>query len=110
MSPLLFNMYSEAIFEEALLSQSEGIIINGRSINNIRYVDDTVVMASSAEQLQLLLNKTNSFCKKYGLKMNIKKTKYMIIAKKTNIPTNIHLGNVPIEKFDTYKYLGTCIL
>ena len=109
MSPLLFNVYSEAIFEEALISQSEGIIINGKTINNIRYADDTVIMASSAEQLQLLLNKTNSFCEEYGLKMNIKKTKYMIITKKTNIQTSIHLGDVPIERVYKYKYLGTWI-
>ncbi|CAH1223061.1 unnamed protein product, partial [Diabrotica balteata] len=66
-------------------------------------------MASSAKQLQLLLNKINSFCEKCGLKMNIKKNKYMIITKKTNIPTNIHLGNIPIERVDKYKYLGTWI-
>ena len=40
MSPLLFNVYSELIFEEALLSKNEGIIINGKVINNIRFAND----------------------------------------------------------------------
>ena len=55
MSALLFNVYSKSIFEEALLSENEGIIINGKVINNIRFADDTVIIASSAEELQRLL-------------------------------------------------------
>ena len=45
MSPLLFNVYSESIFKGALLSENEGIIINGKVINNIRFSDDTVIIA-----------------------------------------------------------------
>ena len=109
MSPLLFNVYSESIFEEALLSENEGIIINGKVINNIRFADDTVIIASSAEELQRLLSRTSTFCEQYGLKMNVKKTKYMIITKGTDIQANINLLGRQIERVQKYKYLGTWI-
>ena len=72
-SSLLFNGYSESIFEKALLSENKGIIINRKVINNIRFADDTVIIASSAEELQRLLSRTSTFCEQYGLKMNVKK-------------------------------------
>ena len=109
MSPLLFNVYSESIFEEALLSENEGIIINGKVINNIRFADDTVIIASSAEELQRLLSRTSTFCEQYGLKINVKKTKYMIITKGTDIQANINLLGRQIERVQKYKYLGTWI-
>lgn len=109
LSPLLFNIYSEEIFKEALTTEKEGIIINGRVINNIRFADDTVILASTVEELQRLVNRTNTFCEKYGLKINIKKTKYMQITKKLNTHTNITLKGVQLEKVEHYKYLGTWI-
>ena len=51
LSPTLFNIYSEKIFQEALEGSPEGIKITGETINNIRYADDTVILASSLEDL-----------------------------------------------------------
>ena len=56
-SPTLFNIYSETIFQKALEGSPEGIKINGKTIHNIRYADDTVILASSLEDLQTLLEK-----------------------------------------------------
>ena len=55
LSPTLFNIYSEKLFQEALEGFPEGIKLNGKTINNIRYADDTVILASSLEDLQTLL-------------------------------------------------------
>ena len=76
LSPLLFNVYSETIFHEALADRTEGININGEIINNIRYADDSVLLAENAEDLQALVNSVHSTSKDYGLDMNISKTKY----------------------------------
>lgn len=53
-SPLLFNLYSERIFTNALADAEKGIIIYGKVVNNIRYADDTLIMANSNEDLQIL--------------------------------------------------------
>ena len=54
-----------------------GIKIAGRNINNLRYADDTILMAESEEQLKSLLMKVNEESEKVGLKLNIQKTKIM---------------------------------
>ena len=79
LSPTLFNIYSEKIFEEALESSPKGIKINGETINNIRYADD--ILASSLEDLQTLLEKINATSVKYGLNLNTSNTKYMTTSK-----------------------------
>lgn len=54
---LLFNIYADEIFKEALENATEGIKLNGELINNIRYADDTAILANDTEDLQLLLQK-----------------------------------------------------
>ena len=76
-SPTLFNIYSEKIFQEALEGE---IKINGETINNIRYANDTFIFASSLEHLQTLLEKINATSVKYGLNLN-SKTNYMTVSK-----------------------------
>ena len=67
LSPTLFNIYSEKIFQEALEGSPEGIKINGKTINNIRCADNTVIFASSLEDLQTLLKKINATSVKQDL-------------------------------------------
>ena len=55
-----------------------GIKIAGRNINNLRYADDTTIMAESEEELKSLLTKVKEECEKVGLKLNIQKTKIMV--------------------------------
>lgn len=57
LSPLLFNAYSEEIIQEALVNETVGIKVNGVLINNIRYADDTVIIADKLEDLQRVMNK-----------------------------------------------------
>ena len=78
MSPCLFNFYAEYIIRNAGLEETQaGIEIAGRNINNLRYADDTTLMAESEEELQSLLMKVKVESEKVGLKLNIQKTKIM---------------------------------
>ena len=76
MSPCLFNFYAEYIMRNAGLEEAQaGIKIAGRNINNLRYADDTTLMAESEEELKSLLMKVKEESEKVGLKLNIQKTK-----------------------------------
>ena len=78
MSPCLFNLYAEYIIRNAGLEEAEAEIkIAGRNINNLRYADDTTLMAESEEELKSLLMKVKEESAKAGLKLNIQKTKIM---------------------------------
>ena len=78
LSPCLFNFYAEYIMRNAGLEEAQaGIKIAGRNISNLRYTDDTTLMAESEEELKSLLMKVKEESKKVGLKLNIQKTKIM---------------------------------
>ena len=77
MSPCLFNLYAEYIIRNAGLEEAQaGIKIAGRNINNLRYADDTTLMAES-EELKSLLMKVKEESEKVGLQLNIQKMKIM---------------------------------
>ena len=77
-SPCLFNLYAEYIMRNTGLDEAQaGIKIAGKNINNLRYVDDTTLMAESEEELKSLLMKVKEESEKFGLKLNIQKTKIM---------------------------------
>ena len=73
LSPFLFNFYAEYIMRNGLEEAQAGIKIAGRNINNIRYADDTTLMAESEEELKSLLMKMKWESEKAGLKLNIQK-------------------------------------
>ena len=76
LSPYLFNLYAEYIMRNTGLEEAQaGIKIAGRNINNLRYADDTTLMAESQEELKSLLMKVKVESEKVGLKLNIQKTK-----------------------------------
>ena len=78
LSPCLFNSYAEYIMRNAGLEEAQaGIKIAGRNINNLRYADDTTLMAESKEELKSLLMKVKEKSEKVGLKLNIHKTEIM---------------------------------
>ena len=76
MSPCLFNLYAEYIIRHARLDEY-GIKIAGRNISNLRYTDDTTLMAESEEEPKSLLMKVREESEKVGLKLNIQKMKIM---------------------------------
>ena len=78
MSPCLFNFYAEYIMRNAGLEEAQaGIKIAGRNISDLRYADDTTLMAECEEELKSLLKKVKEESEKAGLKLNIQKTKIM---------------------------------
>ena len=78
LSPCLFNLYVEYIIRNTGLEEAQaGMKIVGRNIHNLRYADDTTLMAESEEELKSLLMKVKVESEKVGLKLNIQKTKIM---------------------------------
>ena len=72
LSPCLFNLYAVHIMRNAGLDEAQaGIKIAGRNINNLRYTDDTTLMAESEEEVKRLLMKVKEESEKVGLKLNI---------------------------------------
>ena len=76
LSPCLFKFYAECIMWNVRLDESQaGIKIDGRNINNLKYADDTTLMAESKEKLKSLLMRVKEESEKVGLKLNIQKTR-----------------------------------
>ena len=94
LSPCLFNFYAEYIMRNTGLEETQsGIKIARRNINNLRYADDTTLMAESEEELKNLLMKVKEESEKVGLKLNIQKTKIMASGPITSWEIDGETGN-----------------
>ena len=86
---------------------SEGIVVGGRPINNIRYADDTTLMATTEEkgrnQFEDLVRESEQF----NMKINTKKTKVMCVSRRNRAPFDISLEGVPVEQVREFKFLGS---
>ena len=106
LSPSLFNLYSESIFCKANLEDFEGFKIAGRNITNLRYADDTTLLAETEEELRRLTNRIKETSERFGLKLNIKKTK--IMTNQGMVEFKLH-DRVIIEVVDHFDFLGSRI-
>ena len=89
---------------------TESIKINGSPINNIRYADDTVLIADSTQNLQQLLTSLQSESQKRGLTINKKKTKIMVLSTNTETPqSDIFLDGEKLEQTNQFDYLGSMV-
>ena len=106
LSPCLFNLYAEYITQNDKLDETQaGFKIAGRNINNLRYADDTTLMAESEEELKRLLMKVKDESEKAGLKLNIQKTKSM-----ASIPiTSWQIEGETVETVTDFIFLGSKI-
>lgn len=104
LSPYLFNIYTEFIFRES--TEMNGVNIGGRNINNLRYADDTVLITNNQEDLQSLVNTVKENSEINGLEMNVKKTKVMVMSKKTDKKATIKINGKELEQVVHFKYLG----
>jgi hypothetical protein len=75
--PYLFNLYSEYILRTVGFEEDKGIKVGGRTINNLRYADDTTILAEDKEDMKKLLKKIKEESEKAGLMLNLKQTKIM---------------------------------
>ena len=108
LSPDLFKLYSEVIMRD--LTEMEGIKFGGRNINNIRYADETVLLADSEDKLQRLVQQLVQSSEERGLKMNLSKTKVMVISKGEDVASaNITVNGEVLEQVSRYKYLGSVV-
>ena len=108
LSPDLFNLYSEVIMRD--LIELEGIKFGGRNLNNIRYADDTVLIADSEDKLQRLVQGLMQASGEHGLKLNTSKTKVMVISKgDEDVRTHINVNGEELEQVSRYNYLGSIV-
>ena len=106
MSPCLFNFYAEYIMRNVGLEEAQaGLKIAGRNINNLRYADDTTLMAESKEELKSLL-KVKEKSEKAGLKLNIQKTKIMTSGPITSWQID---GETIVKTVSDFIFLGSKI-
>ena len=105
LSPCLFNFHAEYIMRNAGLEEAPaGIKIAKRNINNLRYADDTTLVAES-EELKSLLMKVKEECEKVGLKLNIQKTKIMA----SSPITSWQIDGETVETVTNFIYWGSKI-
>ncbi|GFS07445.1 retrovirus-related Pol polyprotein from type-1 retrotransposable element R2 [Elysia marginata] len=102
LSPSLFNLYTE-------IDDVPGLKVNGENINNLRLSDDTVLLAESEKGLQNIVTIIEEKSEQYGLMMNTKKTKVMVISKTEPPKVNIKVKGKCIEQIAQFKYLGQLI-
>ena len=107
-SPLLFNIYSENIFKEAIEELIDGIKINGVLLNNIRFADDTIILASSLPTLQRIMDLIVEHSEQYDFHMNVSKTKVIVFSKKPKRVT-LRIHNSTVEQVPFLKYLGILV-
>ena len=106
MSPCLFNFYAEYIIRNAGLEEAQaGIKIAGRNIDNLRYADDTTLMAKSEEELKSLLRTVKEESENICLKLNIQKTKIMASGPITSWEIDVET----VETVADFVFLGSKI-
>ena len=107
LSPCLFALYAEYIIRNTGLGEAQvGIKIPGRNINNLRYADDTTLVAESAEELKSLSMKVKEENEKVGLKLNIQKMKIMA----SSSITSWQLDGQTVETMRNFIFLGSKII
>ena len=108
LSPDLFSMYSQLVMDE--MEQLDGIKIGGGNINNIRYADDTVLLADTEERLQELIDRLDEEGRAIGLKINIGKTDVMGVTKRSEqLRVEAHVNGEAVRQVSSFRYLGSLI-
>ena len=106
LSPFLFNLYAEYIIRNTVMEEAQiGMKISWRNINNLRYTDDTTLMAESEEELKSFLMKVKEESEKTDLKLNIQKTKIISSAP----ITSWQMGKEKMETVTDFIFLGSKI-
>jgi hypothetical protein len=107
LSPILFNLYSEYLTKEAL----EGIgdfKIGGQVICTVKYADDLVLLAREEKVLQGMVDRLSEIGRRYGMEMNVEKTKVMRISRQPS-PMKIMIDQKQLENVEYFNYLGSMI-
>lgn len=107
LSPYLFNLFAEYIMRKANLEDCcKGVRIGGMSLTNIRYADDTTLLAESSLDLTKAIKRVKEESERMGLYLNMKKTKIMTTSE---TPVKICFGDEEVELVDSFVYLGSLV-
>ena len=112
LSPHLFNLYSENVMRNALEGYIGDITIGGRTVINLRYADDLVLIANTLPKLQELVDRVRTESEKAGLFLNVKKTKVKKVlrhATEGEEDQNIWINGEKIENEKQFAYLGAVL-
>jgi len=109
LSPLLFNIFAQAMMNEAMEDVSEGVKVGGHIIQAVRFADDQAMVASTAEGLQSIMTTLNEIVERYKMRINRKKTKVMKIGKNLGEALHISINGVELEQVTQFKYLGSTL-
>ena len=107
LSSQLFNIYDEYTIRETLEYWTGGIFIGGRRISNLRYADDTTLIASDEEEMAELVNLVKIASEKLGLGINASKTKIMVVDQAKCLSASTALSEY--DKINAFVYLGSII-
>ena len=105
MSPILSNIFQNDL-HEIFGRECDPISIGSVVLNSISWADDLVLLSTSKEGLQKCLNKLSSYCKKWGLEVNVDKTKTMVFSKKADKTTTFHFNATILKNVQNIIYLG----
>ena len=108
LSPTLFNLYAEYIMRRALVDWCGGISIGGWQLNNLRYADDTTLLAGSLDELSDVLVRVKNESEAMGLRLNVAKTKLMIIGG-NNSTSPLVIDGKEVEEVSQFNFLGSLI-
>ena len=121
-SPLLFSIYAEVMMIEAFGDSEnldeedidiedfeDGIVVGGKIVRDVRFADDQGMVSSTERGLQNLMNKLNDTAKKFNMKINVQKTKTMVVSRNEGRLVKIKIDDQEIEQVSNFKYLGSLI-
>src|SRR6476619_546644 len=109
LSPLLFSIYVEMMMKEALENVEEGIRVGGELIKDVKYADDKGMVANTEARLQSLMDSLNTTAKHYDMKINIKKTKAIVVSTNGGERVNKTVEDQSAEQVSKFRYLDSLI-
>ena len=111
LSPFFFNIYINDLPGEIEQGKTDPVEIQNHYINSLLWADDIILLSETKEGLQCCLNNLDTYCQKWKLEVNLKKTKSLTFRGKGKKTTNdqFYLNTVPIEMTNEYTYLGISI-
>jgi hypothetical protein len=109
LSPLLFAIYAEKMMIEAMENVKDGVKVGGQLLKDVRFADDQGMVAGTMKGLQRMMDALHETAAKYDMKINIKKTKTMVVSKHEGINLDIRIDGQSLEQVKKFKYLGAMI-
>ena len=109
LSPLLFSVYAEMMMLEAMEETEQGVRVGGELLTDVRFADDQGMISSTESGLQELMDRLNNTAKRYDMKINVKKTKTMLVSRKEGKSVQIKIDGQLVEQMRKFKYLGSIV-